>query len=81
MEEVIALSSISTIKVVHMSMSKLTNSFRKTKSSKKLRGSKSLLDVGDMAPDFELRDEKGVVHKLSSFRGRRVMLSFYRFAS
>lgn len=64
-----------------MSMSKLSNSFRKTKSSIKLKGDKALLDVGDVAPDFELRDENGVIHKLSSFRGRRVMLSFYRFAS
>jgi len=40
-----------------------------------------LLDVGDEAPDFALKDEDGNIHKLSSFRGRRVILSFYRFAS
>ena len=40
-----------------------------------------LLDVGDDAPDFELRDEDGNLHKLSSFRGRRVILSFFRYAS
>ena len=37
--------------------------------------------IGDEAPDFELRDEEGSVHKLSSFRGRRVILSFFRYAS
>mmetsp|Transcript_22637 Transcript_22637/g.33646 ORF Transcript_22637/g.33646 Transcript_22637/m.33646 type:complete len:241 (+) Transcript_22637:186-908(+) len=40
-----------------------------------------LLGIGDEAPDFELRDEEGNLHKLSSFRGRRVMLSFFRYAS
>ena len=40
-----------------------------------------LLGKGDEAPDFELRDEEGNVHKLSSFRGRRVILSFFRYAS
>jgi len=40
-----------------------------------------LLGVGDEAPDFELRDEEGNVHKLSSFRGHRVILSFFRYAS
>jgi len=42
---------------------------------------KLLLDIGDEAPDFELQDEEGNLHKLSSFRGRRVMLSFFRYAS
>jgi len=42
---------------------------------------KLLLGIGDEAPDFELRDEEGNLHKLSSFRGRRVMLSFFRYAS
>jgi peroxiredoxin Q/BCP len=33
--------------------------------------------VGDLAPDFELPDETGQRHKLSDFRGRRVVLYFY----
>jgi thioredoxin-dependent peroxiredoxin len=33
--------------------------------------------VGDLAPDFELPDEDGQKHKLSEFRGRRVVLYFY----
>lgn len=42
---------------------------------------KRLVDIGDEAPDFELQDEEGSVHKLSSFRGRRVILSFFRYAA
>jgi len=42
---------------------------------------KQLVDVGDVAPDFELVDSEGIKHKLSDFRGRRVLLSFFRFAS
>jgi len=34
--------------------------------------------VGAVAPDFELRDERGVPVRLSSFRGRTVVLLFYR---
>ena len=33
--------------------------------------------VGDIAPDFELPDENGQMHKLSDYRGRRVVLYFY----
>jgi len=33
--------------------------------------------VGDLAPDFELPDENGKRHKLSDFRGRRVVVYFY----
>ncbi len=35
------------------------------------------LKVGDTAPDFTLRDENGKPVKLSSFRGKRVVLYFY----
>ena len=40
-----------------------------------------LLGVGDTAPDFELFDHEGTRHKLSDFRGKRVLLSFFRYAS
>ena len=33
--------------------------------------------VGEVAPDFDLPDENGQPHKLSDFRGRRVVLYFY----
>jgi peroxiredoxin Q/BCP len=35
------------------------------------------LDVGDLAPDFELPDEQSRPVKLSDFRGRRAILYFY----
>ena len=33
--------------------------------------------VGDLAPDFELPDERGQTVRLADFRGRRVVLYFY----
>ena len=39
------------------------------------------LDVGDEAPDFELRDQHGTPVRLSSFRGdKAVVVMFYPFA-
>jgi peroxiredoxin len=41
----------------------------------------SLVEVGDKAPDFELRDQHGQPVRLSSFRGREaVLLVFYPWA-
>lgn len=40
-----------------------------------------MVAIGDVAPDFELVDHEGSKHRLSSYRGRRVLLSFYRFAA
>lgn len=48
---------------------------------KSVEARKILLSVGDAAPDFELVDSKGFKHRLSSYRGRRVLLSFHRFAA
>src|SRR3954471_12102564 len=36
-----------------------------------------MLQVGDVAPDFELLDENGKPTKLSSFRGRNTVLVFF----
>jgi len=36
-----------------------------------------LLEQGIIAPDFELPDENGVLHKLSDYRGKFVVLYFY----
>ena len=33
--------------------------------------------IGDIAPDFELPDETGKLHRLKEFRGRKVALYFY----
>jgi thioredoxin-dependent peroxiredoxin len=35
------------------------------------------LQVGDPAPDFELADEAGMLHRLSDYHGQRVVLYFY----
>ncbi len=35
------------------------------------------LSVGDLAPDFNLPDDTGVMRSLSEFRGHRVVLYFY----
>lgn len=39
------------------------------------------LEVGDLAPDFELPTHRGGSRKLSSFRGRKlVVVAFHPFA-
>ncbi len=39
------------------------------------------LEVGDEAPDFELRDQHGETVKLSQFRGsKNVVMAFYALA-
>lgn len=35
------------------------------------------LKVGDRAPDFELEDQNGEVHKLSDYKGKRTLVYFY----
>ena len=36
-----------------------------------------MLETGTPAPDFELPDQNGTVHRLSDYRGKRVVLYFY----
>lgn len=36
------------------------------------------VQAGDLAPDFRLEDQDGAVHQLSAYRGRNVVLVFYR---
>ena len=38
----------------------------------------SALEVGDKAPDFELDSTKGGKLKLSSLKGKNVLINFYR---
>ena len=36
-----------------------------------------MIEVGTKAPDFELPDQNGEVHKLSVYLGKNVILYFY----
>ena len=36
-----------------------------------------MLEIGIQAPDFELPDQDGVMHKLSDYKGKKVILYFY----
>ncbi len=36
-----------------------------------------MLSIGSIAPEFELLDQNGEAHRLSDYRGRRVILYFY----
>lgn len=36
-----------------------------------------MLEIGTLAPDFELPDQNGDMHKLSDYRGKKVILYFY----
>ena len=36
-----------------------------------------MLEIGTKAPDFELPDQNGTMHKLSDYRGKKVILYFY----
>ena len=36
-----------------------------------------MLELGTVAADFELSDQDGVTHRLSDYRGRKVVLYFY----
>jgi peroxiredoxin Q/BCP len=35
------------------------------------------LNIGDQAPDFEIPDQDGIAHKLSDYRGRKLVIYFY----
>ncbi len=39
------------------------------------------LKPGDAAPSFEVTDLAGVVHRLEDYRGKRLLLSFHRYAA
>jgi thioredoxin-dependent peroxiredoxin len=36
-----------------------------------------LLEAGTVAPDFEVKDQKGIFRTLSEFKGKKVILYFY----
>lgn len=35
------------------------------------------LNIGDEAPDFSIPDQDGIAHKLSDYRGRKLVIYFY----
>ncbi|GEO03506.1 peroxiredoxin [Adhaeribacter aerolatus] len=35
------------------------------------------LNIGDKAPDFAIPDQDGIVHKLSDYQGRKLVIYFY----
>jgi peroxiredoxin Q/BCP len=37
----------------------------------------AMLDIGTVAPSFELPDQNGDVHRLEDYRGKKVVLYFY----
>ena len=37
-----------------------------------------MLELGIKAPDFELPDQNGEMHKLSDYAGKKVILYFYQ---
>ena len=39
-----------------------------------------MVNVGDTAPNFELKDQNGNMVSLQSFKGKKVLLAFYPFA-
>jgi len=46
-----------------------------------MRGKQMTLSVGDLAPDFEIKDQHGQLVKLSSFRGdKNVVITFYPYS-
>jgi peroxiredoxin Q/BCP len=38
---------------------------------------KTKLNIGDIAPDFELQDQEGKKHSLKLYKGKKVVLYFY----
>lgn len=34
-------------------------------------------NIGERAPDFELKDQDGVVHRLNDYKGRKLVIYFF----
>ena len=35
------------------------------------------LDIGTAAPNFELKDQDGVIHKLNDYKGKKLVIYFF----
>lgn len=52
-----------------------------SKGTKSVAGRTSTLEVGDQAPDFELKSHTGDMVRLSDYRGKKnVLIAFYPLA-
>lgn len=38
---------------------------------------KQQLEIGDLAPEFELQDQDGKLHRLSMYKGNKIVIYFY----
>lgn len=47
-----------------------------TINSNKIEGGTIMIEVGSQAPDFTLKDQNGKTARLSSLKGKRILLSF-----
>ena len=36
-----------------------------------------MIEIGEIAPDFTLTDQNGSLHKLTDYKGRKIVLYFY----
>ena len=36
------------------------------------------LDIGTFAPNFELKDQDGVIHKLNDYKGKKLVIYFFQ---
>lgn len=41
----------------------------------------NILNVGDIAPNFELKDHQGILRRLSDYKGKKLVVFFYPKAS
>ncbi len=50
----------------------------KSKKKRAGKGGRSRIEPGDSAPDWELKDPQGKTHKLSDYRGKVILLDFWK---
>ncbi|MBC8060837.1 MAG: redoxin family protein [Clostridiaceae bacterium] len=48
-----------------------------TMSQKQTSSSNKVMNKGEIAPDFQLTDSKGNIHKLSDYKGKKVYIKFW----
>ena len=53
------------------------SSFELKNSIKSIRHGLKMVNIGDVAPDFELKNSQGKSFKLSSFKGKKPVVVFF----